>query len=316
MFTWVDDIRELYRLNAARLNEWDERLPLDQQSSAFDERQHELVTKLSEMQARCEAPLQEPALHLAQQKVLSSLQNHWDGLTVFVTRPEVAMDNNTAERILRNPVAGRKNYYGSGSVWSAHFAAMMFSVLQTLLLWGLNPHHGLSAFLQACAENGGQSPADLSPFVPWQMSAERREALSRPLPMMVPALGGLTQEQLRAPLFEPGGALSALSSETQDQLYDEARGWPPYSSAQVPMWRGETATCHCAAISFEDSICRASGSASPPFTTFSSPGGTGRRQQALFRSEAALNVCGDIGIGGAGTCVAESASKSIKWPTA
>jgi hypothetical protein len=55
------------------------------------------------------------------------------------------------------------------------------------------------------------------------MSAERREALSRPLPMMVPALGGLTQEQLRAPLFEPGGALSALSSEAQDQLYDEAK---------------------------------------------------------------------------------------------
>jgi hypothetical protein len=72
---------------------------------------------------------------------------------------------------------------------------MMFSVLQTLLLGGLNPHHWLSVFLQACAENGGQSPTDLSPFVPWQMSAERREALSRPLPMMVPALGGLGQEQ-------------------------------------------------------------------------------------------------------------------------
>ena len=25
------------------------------------------------------------------------------------------------------------------------------------------------------------------------------------------------------------------------------------------MWRGETATCPCAAINFEDSICRASG---------------------------------------------------------
>jgi transposase len=105
------------------------------------------------------------------------------------------MDNNTAERILRNPVVGRKNYYGSGSVWSAHFTAMMFSVLQTLLLWGLNPHHWLSAFLQACADNGSQSPADLSPFVPWQMSAERRAELSRPLPVMVPALGGLAQER-------------------------------------------------------------------------------------------------------------------------
>lgn len=49
--------------------------------------------------------------------------------------------------------------------------------------------------LQACAECGGQSPGDLSPFVPWQMSAERREALSGPLPMIVPALGGLAQER-------------------------------------------------------------------------------------------------------------------------
>jgi hypothetical protein len=63
------------------------------------------------------------------------------------------------------------------------------------LLWGLNPHPGLSAFLPACAHNGGQSPADFSPFVPWQMSAERRESLSRPLRVRVPALGGLAQEQ-------------------------------------------------------------------------------------------------------------------------
>jgi transposase len=104
------------------------------------------------------------------------------------------MDNNTAERALRNPAVGRKNYYGSGSVWSAHLAAMLFSLLQTILLWGLNPHHWLSAFLQACADNGGQSPADLRPFVPWQMSAERRAELSRPLPVMGPAWGRLAQE--------------------------------------------------------------------------------------------------------------------------
>jgi transposase len=193
MFTWVDDIRELYRLNTARLREWDEQLPLDQQSSGFAERQYDLEMRLSQMQEGCEAYLQEPELHTAKQKVLSSLHNHGDGLTVFVERPEVAMDNNTAERILRNPVVGRKNYYGSGSVWSAQLAAMMFSILQTLLLWGLNPHHWLSAFLQACADNGSQSPADFSPFVPWQMSAERRQALSQPLP--VPALGGVAQEQ-------------------------------------------------------------------------------------------------------------------------
>ena len=110
MFTWVEDIRDLYRLNKARLEVWNETLPLDQQPAAFAEPHRDLKTKLSEMQARCEAHLQEPDLHVAKQTVLSSLHNHWDGLTVFAGCPEVAMDNNTAERSLRNPVVGRKNY--------------------------------------------------------------------------------------------------------------------------------------------------------------------------------------------------------------
>jgi len=195
MFAWVDDIGALYRLNQARLEVWDETLPFTQQPLAFVERHRELETQLRQMQARCEAHLQEPALHLAKHKVLSSLHNHWDGLTVFVGRPEVAMDNNTAERILRTPVVGRKNYYGSGSVWSAYLAAMMFSVIQTVLLWGLNPHHWLHVFFQACADNGGQSPTDLSAFMPWQMTAERREELARPVLVPWPPLASPAQQR-------------------------------------------------------------------------------------------------------------------------
>jgi transposase len=180
-WTWVDDIRRLYRCNAVRLKEWDDTLPLHQQSSAFVACHGELTSHLSQMQARYESHLPEPNLHPAKTKVLSSLQNHWDGLTVFVARPEVAMDNNSAERALRKPVVGRKNYYGSGRVWSAHLAAMMLSVLQTIMLWGLNPHHWLRVFLQACADHGGKSPTDLSSFLPWQMTPERRAELARPL---------------------------------------------------------------------------------------------------------------------------------------
>jgi transposase len=186
MWAWIDDIRDLYRVNAARLKAWDATLPLDQQSSAFVERHSELKSHLSRMQTRCEGHLAAKDLHLAKAKVLTSLHNHWDGLRVFVERPEVAMDNNAAERALRNPVVGRKNYYGSGCVWSAHLAAMMFSVLQTVLLWGLNPHHWLSAFLQACADHGGKSPPDLSPFLPWKMTPERSAGLARPVTMTLP----------------------------------------------------------------------------------------------------------------------------------
>lgn len=180
MFTWVEDIRELYHLNARRLEFWEETKGLEEQSPSFMERHDELRRKLSQMKDRRDACLGEK-LHSAQRKALDSLKNHWKGLTVFVVRPEVAMDNNTAERSVRNPVTGRKNYYGSGSVWSAHLAAMMFTLLQTVALWGINPRHWLYAFLHACAENGGKTPSHLSTFLPWEMSEGRKEELTRPL---------------------------------------------------------------------------------------------------------------------------------------
>ena len=74
---------------------------------------------------------------------------------MFVDQPEVAMDNNAAERALRNPVVGRKNYYGSGSRWSAQLAASLFSIFATLRLNGLNPRLWLRDYLQACARQGG-----------------------------------------------------------------------------------------------------------------------------------------------------------------
>jgi transposase len=118
----------------------------------------------------------------AQKKVLNSLKNHWAGLAVFVDHPQTPMDNNKAENSLRNPATGRKNYYGSGAIWSAELAAMLFSILQTVMLWGINPRHWLQAFLTACAENGGQPLSDLTPFLPWTMDAARRNALQQPLP--------------------------------------------------------------------------------------------------------------------------------------
>ena len=88
---------------------------------------------------RGQAELREADVHPARRKVLESLGDHWTGLTVFVEHPEVPMDNNTAERSERGPVVGRKNYYGSGSVWSGQLAAMLFSLFQTLCLSGSEP---------------------------------------------------------------------------------------------------------------------------------------------------------------------------------
>ena len=114
-------------------------------------------------------------------KILTSLKNHWKGLSVFVEHPAVPMDNNHAEKSIRNPVTGRKNFYGSGSLWSSQLAAIMFSIFQTLVLWRINCNHWLRAYLTACAENHGKAPKDLSYFLPWKMDEDRlRHKLSHP----------------------------------------------------------------------------------------------------------------------------------------
>lgn len=181
MHAWVAAIGLLYYLNAQRLEVWDATLPLASQSPSFQARHLNLANALTAMSTKRDLALADPKLHHIQKKVLSSLNNHWSGLTVFLDHPETPMDNNSAETSIRNPATGRKNYYGSGAVWSADLAAMLFSLLQTVILCGLNPRHWLHAYLTACAENGGQSPTDLAPFLPWTMDEARRHELTQPL---------------------------------------------------------------------------------------------------------------------------------------
>jgi transposase len=168
---WVTAIGELYHLNEQRLAVVADRV-------AFVPRDNALRQAVAAMQQRWQEELATPQLHPARAKALASLGEHWQGLTLFVEHPAVPMDNNAAERVERGPVVGRKNYYGSGALWSGRLAALLFSVLQTLRLWHLNPRLWLGAYLRACAEAGGQPPANVAAFLPWNLSAERRREWS------------------------------------------------------------------------------------------------------------------------------------------
>ncbi len=170
---WVARIGELYHRNARRLE-------LREDSEGFAQRDGDLRAAVDGMAAQAEAELAEADIHPARQRVLESLGHHWTGLTVFVAHPEVPMDNNAVERTERGPVVGRKNYYGSGAIWSGQLAALLFSLLQTLRLWELNPRPWLTAYLTACAAAGGQAPADVSAYLPWNLSAAQRQAWSLP----------------------------------------------------------------------------------------------------------------------------------------
>ena len=181
---WVDAIADLYRLNELRLpvpaNAEAGTPPAQPQQLALEPaapQQVALAQAVQAMAARRATELADPTLAEPAAKVLRSMAAHWDGLTVFVTRPWVPMDNNTAERDVRTPAVGRKDFYGSGAEWSGQLAATMYSVLMTMKLWQLNVRTWLHAYLQACAENGGEAPADLDAFLPWHMDADRLAAM-------------------------------------------------------------------------------------------------------------------------------------------
>jgi len=185
---WVGKIGELYHINNLRCKEFDQKLPIQWQSSSFKRQHEKLVEKMDAIAEERDVFIEahnpddpdSDLLSNVKYKIMTSLQNHWEGLSVFVDHPEVPMDNNNGERSIRNPVTGRKNFYGSGSLWSSQLAAIMFSIFQTMALCGLNCNHWLRSYLTACAENHGKAPDDLSPFLPWKIDEGRRHQLSRP----------------------------------------------------------------------------------------------------------------------------------------
>ena len=170
---WVDSIGEIFHLNNQRVKH-------EIDSPEFARADQSLREALHRMKQQCESELTEVDLHPERAKRLNSLRAHWEGLLVFVDHPWIPMDNSEAERRMYTAALGRKNYYGSGSVWSGHFTASLFSIFQTLKLWDINPRKWLTRYLQACAENRSQSPPELTCFLPWTMSKEQLTRLRYP----------------------------------------------------------------------------------------------------------------------------------------
>ena len=118
-------------------------------------------------------------LHPAAAKVIATLNNEWDGLVRHQDLPQLPLDNNTAERALRNPVIGRKNFYGSGARWAADLAADVWTITATATRNDLEPLALLEDYLSACAQAGGTAPtgADLEAFLPWTPQGRARRAV-------------------------------------------------------------------------------------------------------------------------------------------
>jgi hypothetical protein len=90
-------------------------------------------------------------------KAMTYYLKNYEGFTLFLDNVNLPIDNNPQERLLRNPVIGRKTWYGTHSKLGAQTAAILFSLVESCKLNKINPreyfkklvdtlHQGKTAF--------------------------------------------------------------------------------------------------------------------------------------------------------------------------
>src|SRR3989338_8774111 len=73
---------------------------------------------------------------------------NYTGLTLFLKIQCLPIYKNSQESLLRNPVLGRKTWYGTHSERGAKTAAILFTLVETCKLNGINPREYLKKLVQ------------------------------------------------------------------------------------------------------------------------------------------------------------------------
>lgn len=85
-------------------------------------------------------------------RAIDYLLKNYDGLTYFLKREDLPIDNNSQERLLRSPVVGRKTWYGTHSRRGAQTNAVLFSLVETCKLNKVNPRDYFREIVHAIHE--------------------------------------------------------------------------------------------------------------------------------------------------------------------
>jgi transposase len=91
------------------------------------------------------------------------VRNQWEALTRFVQDARLKLDNNSAERQLRRVAVGRKNWLFAGSEEGAERACVLYSILASCKLHGVNPFDYLRDVLVRVGDHPARDVLSLSP---------------------------------------------------------------------------------------------------------------------------------------------------------
>ena len=107
--------------------------------------------------------------------------NNWTALTNFVGDGRIDAHNNTAERALRCVAIGRKNYLHVGSDAGGNTAAVIYTLLGTAKLNGINPQRYLRYVLDRIADHPSNRIEELLPWAVADKLAQTTDGQALPM---------------------------------------------------------------------------------------------------------------------------------------
>ena len=155
---FIDTYKEIYGLeNRIRGKPPDEILPVRQS----------MIPLFEGMKERAMAQIHAYPSKSTLGKAFTYFLKHYEQLTLFLTIPQLPIDNNAQERLLRNPVIGRKTWYGTHSKRGARTTAILFSLVESCKLNQVNPREYFKNLVKDLHLNK-------SPYSPYQFKSVQR----------------------------------------------------------------------------------------------------------------------------------------------
>jgi transposase len=109
-------------------------------------------------------------------KAIDYTFNHWKAFTRFLDDGRICLSNNAAERTVRGIAVGRRNWTFCGSDEGGHRAAVMYTLIETAKLNGIDPKAWLADVLARIADH----PAlRLDELLPWNWQAGRTQEVAK-----------------------------------------------------------------------------------------------------------------------------------------